>query len=345
MSKCYNIGRKYVDFGSLEPDVHSKTSIKGDAVNALKKFLAMLATLAFSLIGVGADLPFGETAWKNHVATNGYITLISVFQYDQESGHEAEFWPGQEGTKFKSYDEFLDYVQRTLDHAEQFITEELGYDPELPLQVYIATSVQPANTIPGHYGVDDFIFVLDMMPTGDGHWHFPDGFLGTITLEYNTWQVLPLRKKAASAKLSYTNRVTGHVDEQDTAEANGLPERLVKVNERGSVSVREDFVWGNPDYDLRLTVRYTDGKTETWDENGKDVSTPIPVVPATLTMVSGESGLRLSLKGTVGQRVIIQKLAEHRYWEDVRTVVFTNATINIPYNPGTTDHELFRLTE
>lgn len=315
-------------------------------MKAFGKIVAFVATLALSLIGVGAaDLPFGETAWRNHVATNSYITLISVFQYDQESGHEAQFWPGQEGTKFKSYDEFLDYVQRTLDHAEQFITEELGYDPELPLQVYIATSVQPANTIPGHYGVDDFIFVLDMVPTGDGHWHFPDGFLGTITLEYNVWQVLPLRKKAVSAKLSYTNRVTGRVDEQDTATANGLPERLVKVNSRGSVSVHEDFVWGNPDYDLRLTVRYADGKTETWNENGKIVNDNIPN-PAKLALVPDQGDrLILMITGQVGQHVMVERMVLDVGWETFQNVTLTNTVVRIPYNSGTNTVEFFRLNE
>lgn len=311
-------------------------------MNALKNFAIGLIALAFSLIGVGADLPFGEVAWKNHVATNGYITLISVFQYDQESGHEAEFWPGAQGTKFKSYDEFLDYVQRTLDHAEQFITQDLGFDPDLPLQVYIATGVYPASS-PPHYGVNDFIFVYDMVPV-NGHWEFADDFLDSVVLEYNHWQVLPL-KKVASAKVTLRIRSTGQIDEQDTASANGFPERLVKVNDRNSVSLREDLVWGNPDYDLRLTVRYTNGKVETWDENGKEVSIPVPVVPATITMILGESGLQLSLKGTVGQRVTIQKLAEYRYWEDVRTVVFTNTAITVPYDSGTNEHELFRLTE
>ncbi len=340
MSKCYNICRKYVDLGSLEPDVHSKTSNKGDAVNTLKKLVAILAILAFSLIGVGADLPFGEVAWKNHVATNGYTTLVSVFQSDPESGDIVDFYADQKSTKFNSHVDFLAYIQQELNFAEDFLIEGSGFNPNIPLGLYIATAVWPASS-PPHYGVNDFIYVGDMIAV-DGHWEFPDGFLESVALEYDRWQVLPLRKKVVSAKLSYTNRVTGRVDEQDTATASGFPERLVKVNSRGSVMIHEDFVWGNPDYDLRLTVRYTDGKTDTWDENGRTVG--IAPVPAKLTLISDASGeIKLHLTGTIGQRVTVQQLTDR--WEDLRTVVFTNTTIRIPYDPSTNTVGLFRLTE
>ncbi len=318
-------------------------------MNALKNFAIGLIALAFSLIGVGADLPFGEVAWKNHVATNGYTTLVSVYQMNDMAEDGLYLFHANQSSqvgslRFQSYDSFLKLITQELRTAEESISETNGFNPSEPLVVYIATAVWPANS-PPHYGINDFILVVNMVPVGDGHWKFPAGFVGSIQFEYNNWQVLPLKKKAVSAKLSYTNRVTGRVDEQDTAGANGFPERLVKVNEQGSVLVHEDFVWGNPDYDLRLTVRYTNGKIETWDENGKEVSIPIPVVPATITMISGESGLQLSLKGTVGQRVTVQRLTAELEWESLRTVVFTNTAITVPYDSGTNEHELFRLTE
>lgn len=301
-------------------------------MNTLKSLVATLAILACSLVGAAADLPFGEAAWKNHVATNSYGTLVSVFQ--QSKDYEVEFFPSQEGTKFSSYEDFLDYIQATLEKAEEFITLDLGYRADLPVQVYIVTGVMPANTIPGHYGVDDLIYATNMVPTSDGHWHFPDGFLGSITLEYNTWQVLPLTKKAVSAKVTLKKRSTGTVSEQDTAK--DPTGSMVKVNSRGSVSVREDLVWANPDYDMVLTVRYADGKTDTWDENGKAI--------AKLSLIVVEGQVVFELTGPLNRKVAVQRLSSNG-WDLVREVTFTNGTIRIPHSTGTNTSEMFRLVD
>lgn len=295
--------------------------------------VATLAILACSLVGA-ADLPFGEAAWKNHVATNSYNTLVVVFQ------GENSFYPGQEGTRFTSFENFSSYVKHELNTAESFITEANGFNPNEPLVVYIATAVWPSISTP-NYGFNDFIYVDDMVKV-NGHWTFPSDFVDRTVLEFDPWQVLPLKKKAVSAKVHLVVKSTGRVDEQDSAESNGFPERLVKVSE-GYVSLRDDLVIANPDYDLQVTARYTDGSTETWDESGRLVaSTTVPTKLA-LRLVNGEITFRLT--GAIGQKVLIQRFASSNRWDTVETVTLTKSTINVPYNSGTNTAELFRLVD
>lgn len=310
----------------------------------IKLFLAFVAILVGSFIGVaGADLPFGKVAWANHVATNSFTTVVQVVHYDLETGDEIVFYPGQEGTKFVSYQNFIAYLKMSIAAAEINITDENGYDPNKPLLIYITTVVNPANTSPVNRGFNDFIWFEGKMIRKGNHWTFPADFIDSLEPGYDEWQVLPLKKGVASAKVWYHNKKTGLTDEQDSEGANGFPERLVKVNNRGSVLLRNDLVVANPDYELLLTVRYKDGKTEVWNEMGKNVS-EAPVATLT-TLVSREnSGVELLLTGALSQRVTIQKFTEGG-WVNYKTVLFTNTIIRIPHDPGTNEFEFFRIID
>ena len=310
--------------------------LKPPTRSCMKNFrtvVAMLAILACSLVGAAADdLPFGEAAWKNHVATNSYNTLVVVFQ------GENSFYPGQQGTRFTSFENFTSYVKHELDKAEIFITEANGFNPNKPLVVYIATVVWPSIST-ANYGFNDFIFVDDMVKA-NGHWAFPSNFINRTMFEFDPWQVLPLTKKAASAKVTLRKRSTGLITEQDTTEDHTGP--LITVSKQGSVSVRQDLVWANPDYDLRITIRYEDESTETWDEGGKLVMSTMSPAKISLGLVNGE--LVFKLTGTIGQKVTIMRYGSGR-WDVFKTVTLTKPAFFVRYSSGTNTSELFRLVD
>lgn len=308
-------------------------------MKTLLNILALVAIIAGSLTGVAGDLPFGETAWRNHVATNSTIITVQVLQINMETDEEIVFMDSHRGANFSNYSELVTYVRGRLTVAETRLLEP-KFDAGWRVLLYVAATGAPAHD-PLYRSINDIIWVDDMRRQPDGSWKFPPGFIETLELELEGEQVLPLflGKRIDWAKLEYVSS-TGEIFTDDTRvnPANGN----IRLDSDSNVVIRKEFVTGERDF--VLTVGYADGTTESWDETGKKPSIHIPV-DTKLAITHGVDGVELLITGEPGASALVQWSNDLRSWADLERVTLVSSNASLQVSMGTNNFLSFRLQD
>lgn len=303
----------------------------------INKIVALCAFLAISFIGAAENLPFGETSMRQYAATNISTVAIYFAQFDEESGAETIFYESQLGIKFKTYNEFMNYVRGLFVEGEPTFMQKINLlNTNAPMVIYLAAG-KPSPSGDFYYSFSGYEYVdLKMY---DGVWKFPTGYIEGFVPKFDDYMAIRLSKPVMWAKFVSIDLVTGRVIVHDTR-INAAQDREVKVDGSKTLLVRKDYLTNDPNKKVILTVGFAFGIVKAWGGDGIEIPLPAP----SLSLVSDTEGIGLILdKGDVGSNVTIQCSEDLKVWNTFASFQVLQYTTRIPIQSSNPPACYFRI--